>query len=56
VIGISMGPHGATSRVIGFAFGSALTFGVAAASSAPGQMPVAELRAAIEAVRGALGG
>ena len=55
LIGISMGPHGATSRIIGFAFGSALTFGVAAASSAPGQMPVAELRAAIEAVRGALG-
>ena len=56
VIGISMGPHGALSRVIGFAFGSALTFGVAAASSAPGQMPVGELRAAIEAVRKALGG
>jgi len=56
VIGISMGPQGATSRVIGFAFGSALTFGVAAASSAPGQMPVADLRAAIEAARNALGG
>jgi 3-dehydroquinate dehydratase-1 len=56
VIGISMGPQGMTSRVIGFAFGSALTFGVAAASSAPGQMPVADLRAAIEAARKALGG
>lgn len=56
VIGISMGPLGATSRVIGFAFGSALTFGVAAASSAPGQMPVGELRVAIEAARKALGG
>ena len=55
LIGISMGPHGATSRIIGFAFGSALTFGVAAASSAPGQMPVADLRAAIESVRQALG-
>lgn len=56
VIGISMGPHGAASRIIGFAFGSALTFGVAAASSAPGQMPVADLRAAIEAARRALDG
>jgi 3-dehydroquinate dehydratase-1 len=56
VIGISMGPQGAASRIIGFAFGSALTFGVAAASSAPGQMPVADLRAAIESTRQALGG
>jgi 3-dehydroquinate dehydratase-1 len=56
LIGISMGPHGATSRINGFAYGSALTFGVAAASSAPGQMPVAELRAAIEAARKALRG
>ena len=56
LIGISMGPHGATSRINGFAYGSALTFGVAAASSAPGQMPVAELRAAIEAARKSLRG
>jgi 3-dehydroquinate dehydratase-1 len=51
LIGIAMGPHGASSRIRGFAYGSALTFGVAAASSAPGQMPVGELRAAIEAAR-----
>ena len=56
LIGIAMGPHGARSRIDGFLFGSALTFGVAAASSAPGQMPVAELRAAIEAARKARGG
>jgi 3-dehydroquinate dehydratase-1 len=46
-----MGPHGALSRIAGFAFGSALTFGVAAAGSAPGQMPIGELRAAIELLR-----
>jgi len=51
LIGVSMGPHGALSRIAGFAFGSALTFGVAAAGSAPGQMPVGELRAAIELLR-----
>jgi 3-dehydroquinate dehydratase-1 len=56
LIGVSMGPHGALSRMVGFAFGSALTFGVAAAGSAPGQMPIAELRAAIETARKALGG
>ena len=55
VIGISMGPHGALSRTIGFAFGSALTFGVATAGSAPGQMPIGELRSAIEIARKALG-
>ena len=51
LIGVSMGPHGALSRIAGFTFGSALTFGVAAASSAPGQMPIGELRAAIELLR-----
>jgi 3-dehydroquinate dehydratase-1 len=55
LIGVSMGPHGALSRMIGFAFGSALTFGVAAGASAPGQMPIGELRAAIEIARKALG-
>lgn len=55
LIGISMGPHGALSRTIGFAFGSALTFGVATAGSAPGQMPIGELRSAIEIARKALG-
>jgi len=52
LIGVSMGPHGALSRIAGFLFGSALTFGVAAAGSAPGQMPIGELRAAIELLRG----
>ena len=55
LIGVSMGPHGALSRIAGFAFGSALTFGVAAGSSAPGQMPIGELRAAIHLARKALG-
>ena len=56
LVGVSMGPHGALSRMLGFAFGSALTFGVAAGSSAPGQMPIGELRAAIYLARKALGG
>jgi 3-dehydroquinate dehydratase-1 len=56
LIAVSMGPHGALSRIIGFTFGSALTFGVASGASAPGQLPIAELRAGIEAARGALAG
>jgi len=56
LIAVSMGPHGAMSRVMGFAFGSALTFGVTTSASAPGQMPIGELRAAIEAARKALRG
>ena len=55
LIAISMGAQGALSRTIGFAFGSALTFGVATAGSAPGQMPIGELRGAIEIARKALG-
>lgn len=56
LIGVSMGPQGAISRMLGFAFGSALTFGVATSGSAPGQMPIGELRAAIEIARKALAG
>ena len=44
LISMSMGALGALSRITGFAFGSALTFGVGAGSSAPGQMPIGELR------------
>lgn len=55
LIAVSMGPQGALSRSIGFAFGSALTFGMASAGSAPGQMPIGELRRAIEIARKALG-
>ena len=50
LIGVSMGPQKVLSRIAGFIFGSALT-GMAAASSAPGQMPIGELRAAIELLR-----
>lgn len=41
---MSMSPLGAVSRLCGEAFGSALTFGAADQCSAPGQLPVAELR------------
>jgi len=56
LISMAMGPLGALSRIAGFAFGSALTFGVGAGASAPGQMPISELRAAIEITRKAMHG
>lgn len=48
LITMSMGRLGAVSRVSGRLTGSALTFGTAGAASAPGQLPVAELRRMLE--------
>ncbi|MEH7176921.1 type I 3-dehydroquinate dehydratase [Neobacillus vireti] len=44
IITMSMAGRGIISRVAGEIFGSALTFGSAKKASAPGQVPVAELR------------
>lgn len=44
VITMAMGPLGVISRLSGEFFGSCLTFGTVGASSAPGQLPAAELR------------
>ena len=47
VVSMAMGGLGAASRICGGVFGSALTFAVGAAPSAPGQMPIADVRAAL---------
>lgn len=47
VVSMAMGPLGAVSRLCGGAFGSALTFAVAGAPSAPGQMPIEDVRAGL---------
>ena len=50
-IAISMGAHGILSRAAcGFA-GSCLTFGTAGQRSAPGQLPVADLRELLRLLR-----
>lgn len=49
-ITMSMGPLGVVSRLAGETFGSCVTFGSAGAVSAPGQVPAAGLRAALELV------
>jgi 3-dehydroquinate dehydratase-1 len=48
LISMSMGPLGAVTRMIGGIFGSSLSFAVGQGSSAPGQMPIADLRAVFE--------
>lgn len=55
VAGMAMGALGAVSRLAGGEFGSALTFAVGQAASAPGQVPVEPLRAALAALRAAAG-
>ena len=48
VITMSMGKMGVLSRMAGELFGSALTFGTVGQASAPGQIPVKELRKILE--------
>ncbi|WP_161923597.1 type I 3-dehydroquinate dehydratase [Actinomyces sp. 432] len=51
VVVIAMGAGGAVTRLAGGVFGSALTFATAgSAASAPGQLPVAQVRAALAAL------
>ncbi|MBO0472653.1 type I 3-dehydroquinate dehydratase [Enterococcus ureasiticus] len=44
IVTMSMGQLGMVSRMCGEVFGSAMTFGAAKKASAPGQVPVGELR------------
>lgn len=48
LITMSMGSIGIISRIAGGIFGSDLTFGAGEKTSAPGQIPIAELRASIK--------
>lgn len=51
LITMSMGALGMISRVSGEVFGSTATFGSAKKASAPGQVPVAELRKILETLK-----
>ena len=48
LITMSMGELGMHSRIVGGLYGSDLTFAVGSAASAPGQIPVAQMRSAFE--------
>ncbi len=50
VVAMSMAAQGVLSRVAGEVFGSAMTFGAVGATSAPGQIPVDELRSALDII------
>ena len=56
LISMSMGPLGSVTRMVGGVFGSSLSFAVGAGSSAPGQMPIADLNAVYDVIRRARGG
>lgn len=55
VVSMAMGAQGALTRLCGWAFGSAMTFAVGEQSSAPGQMPIAEVEAGLAIMRKAIG-
>lgn len=55
LVSMSMGGDGSLSRVCGSAFGSAMTFAVGENASAPGQIPIDDLRTALEVLRKAAG-
>lgn len=56
LISMAMGAQGAVTRMIGGLFGSALSFAVGEGRSAPGQMPIADLRTVYEVIRRSRGG
>jgi len=57
LISMSMGAYGSLSRMMGWVYGSTVTFAVGKSSSAPGQVPIEELRSVLATVRKAvLGG
>ena len=53
LVTISMGSEGAISRLAGGLFGSDITFGVGSKSSAPGQIPIADLKTGMALLYGA---
>ena len=54
LISMSMGACGSLSRMIGWVYGSTVTFAVGKGRSAPGQVPIDELRTVLATVRRAV--
>jgi 3-dehydroquinate dehydratase-1 len=54
IISMSMGPYGSLSRLFGWTFGSSVTFAVGDKASAPGQIPIEELRVVLEILQRSL--
>ena len=56
IISMSMGGYGSLSRLFGWVFGSSVSFAVGEKSSAPGQVPIADVQAVAEIMRRAVRG
>ncbi|MDR3564607.1 MAG: type I 3-dehydroquinate dehydratase [Negativicutes bacterium] len=54
LISMSMGGYGAITRMMGGVFGSSLTFAVGQSASAPGQVPIDDLRTVLDIVEKSL--
>ncbi|MFD2924585.1 type I 3-dehydroquinate dehydratase [Halobacillus naozhouensis] len=54
VVAISMGGNGSISRMFGWRFGSMITFAVGHQSSAPGQIPLEDLRTVVGIIKKSL--
>jgi len=52
IVAMSMGPIGAVSRIAGGLFGSDITFAIGMQASAPGQIPIKDLRGAMALLYG----
>ncbi|MBL8473767.1 MAG: type I 3-dehydroquinate dehydratase [Rhodocyclaceae bacterium] len=55
IVSMAMGGHGSLSRMVGWAFGSSITFAVGSQASAPGQIPIEDLRQLLDAIRRGMG-
>jgi 3-dehydroquinate dehydratase-1 len=55
VISIAMGEYGSLTRMFGWVFGSAVTFAVGDKSSAPGQVPIEDLKTVLAITQKGLG-
>ncbi len=56
IISMSMSCYGSLSRLFGWVFGSTVSFAVGEKSSAPGQVPIEELKAVVDIVHRAIKG
>ncbi len=55
IISMSMGPYGSLTRLFGWAFGSSVTFAVGDKASAPGQVPIEDMRVVLEVLQRSMG-
>ena len=55
LIAVSMGKYGAITRILDATFGSSLTFAVGHSASAPGQVPIEDIRTMLGIIERAMG-